>query len=79
MTARRDIGYLSASHELSLMRPGLLRPNRGSRMQKITVDLIRLAVSGAVICAVVGAAEWEVFTIAISPRPRGFTSHSLSI
>ena len=26
-------------------------------MQKITVDLIRLAVSGAVICAAVGAAE----------------------
>ncbi len=30
-------------------------------MQKITVDLIRLAVSGTVICAVVGAAEWRSF------------------
>ena len=30
-------------------------------MQKITVDLIRLAVSGAVICAVVGATEWRSF------------------
>ena len=30
-------------------------------MQKITVDLIRLAVSGAVICAVVGAAELGSF------------------
>ena len=28
-------------------------------MQKISVDLIRLAVSGAVICAVVGAAEFR--------------------
>ena len=30
-------------------------------MQKITVDLIRLAVSAAVICAVVGAVEWRSF------------------
>jgi hypothetical protein len=30
-------------------------------MQKITVDLIRLAVSAALICAVVGAAEWRGF------------------
>jgi hypothetical protein len=28
-------------------------------MQKISVDLIRLAVSGAVICAVVGTAEFR--------------------
>ncbi len=28
-------------------------------MQMDTVDLIRLAVSGAVICAVVGAVEWR--------------------
>ena len=48
-------------------------------MQKITVDLIRLAVSGAVICAVVGAAELEAFTIAISSRPRRFASHRLFI
>ena len=30
-------------------------------MQKITVDLIRLAVFGAVIYAVVGAVEWRSF------------------
>ena len=30
-------------------------------MQKINVDLIRLAVSAAVICAVVGAGEWRSF------------------
>ena len=30
-------------------------------MQKISVDLIRLAVSGALIYAAVGAAEWRSF------------------
>ena len=30
-------------------------------MQKINVDLIRLAVSAALICAIVAAAEWRSF------------------
>ena len=30
-------------------------------MQKINVDLLRLAVSAAVICAAVGAGEWRSF------------------
>ena len=39
-------------------------------MQKITVDLIRLAVSGAVICAVVGAAEWGSFHHSDQPETK---------
>ena len=43
-------------------------------MQKITVDLIRLAVFGAVIYAVVGAAEWRSFHHS-DPSEAGEDSH----
>ena len=42
-------------------------------MQKISIDLIRLVVSSAAICAVVGTAEYSSLHTAVhslSPRPK---------